>query len=116
MDATARVGVLIERLSDADAAVRLDAANNLAELRHVASDALDALILALDDPDGEVRIAAVHAIGTIDPLETEDALAWAMASPDYRVQLAVHSLIRGTAKVRGPDSTLWRDPAMGLGE
>jgi HEAT repeat protein len=116
MTAELSVGVLIERLSDADPTVRRDAAEGLAELRHEASGALDALIIALDDPDGEVRVAAVHAIGALDPRETEEALKWALASADYRVQLAVHSLIQGTAKLRGPDSTLWRDPAIGRSE
>ncbi|HOA89288.1 HEAT repeat domain-containing protein [Propioniciclava tarda] len=109
----ARVGVLLERLSDADARVRLDAVEALGALRDEALPALDALTLLLDDPDGEVRLAAVHALGSMDPRETEDALKWALQSDDYRVQLAVHALIQGTARTRGPDSTLWRDPAIG---
>lgn len=107
---------LAARLSDPDAGVRLRAALALAELRGEARGALDALTLALDDPDGEVRLAAVHALGALDPQDTEDALAWALQSEDYRVQLAVHSLIQGTARLRGPDSTLWRDPSIGRSE
>lgn len=110
------VGVLIEQLSDADPRVRLAAAHGLAELRDEALAAIDALTIALDDDDQEVRLAAVEALGCMDPAETEAALTWALHSDDYRVQIAVHQLIQGTAKLRGPDSTLWRDPAQGYSD
>ena len=110
------MGVQIKKMSDADPHVRLEAINALAELREGALPALDALITALDDPDADVRVAAVHAIGSLPAEEAEHAMAWAMASGDYRVQVAARLLVQGTAKLRGPDSTVWRDPAIGLGE
>ena len=108
----ASIGVLIERLGADDPRVRLAAADALAELGEDALPALDALIVALDDADGEVRLAAVHAIARLDPREAEAALAWALQSPDYRVSSAAKTLVHGTAKLRGPDSTLWRDPSI----
>ncbi len=74
---------------------------------------LDALTRALDDPDGEVRVAAVHALGRLDRAEAESALLWALQSPDYRVALAARAVLQPRAKPRGPDSTLWRDPSVG---
>ena len=109
----ARGGVPLQRLAQAHARGPPDPAEGPGALRDEALPALDALTLLLDDPDGEVRLAAVHALGSMDPRETEDALKWALQSDDYRVQLAVHALIQGTARTRGPDSTLWRDPAIG---
>jgi len=106
------LGVLIERLRDPDAGERLAAAASLADLGEAALPALDALTVALDDADGEVRLAALHAIALLDPREAEAALAWALQSPDYRVSSTARSLVQGTAKLRGPDSTLWRDPSI----
>ena len=111
-----RVDDLRAQLVDEDPRVRLEAAHSLANLGDGALPALDALTLAVDDEDGEVRLAAVEAIGAIDPRETESALAWAIQSDDYRVQVAVQTLISGSAKLRGPDSTLWRDPSIGRDE
>ncbi len=100
-------------LSDADPAVRLRAVDALGCDPGAATRALDALTLALDDPDAEVRVAAIRAIAAADPVEAEAALAWALQSPDVRVATAAHQLVQGTAKLRGPDSTVWRDPSLG---
>ena len=69
-----------------------------------------------DDPDGDVRLAAIHAIGCLDPSEAEYALRWAMESPDLRVAIAAKTLVSRTAKLRGPDSTLWQDPSTGYSD
>lgn len=110
------VEALTLRLTDAEPAVRRDALERLADLRDAALPALDALVLALDDEDAEVRLAAVHAIGAVDPTETEFALEWAMQSPDLRVAIAAKTLVSRTARLRGPDSTLWRAPATGYAD
>lgn len=116
MSSPAPVAELVAQLQDADPGVRRRAADSLGQQRDVATLALDALALALDDPDGDVRLAAIHAIAGADPVAAEGAIAWALESPDYRVAVAAHQLVQGTARLRGPDSTVWRDPSIGRSE
>ncbi len=103
---------LIARLSDADPSVRLRAAQDIAELREDALPALNALTIAVDDAQLEVRLAAVHALGVLDPVEAEMALYWASQSTDFRVQKTAQALLDATADARGPHSTVWRDPSL----
>jgi len=112
----ARHADLLGRLDDPDPAVRLAAAHELTTDREAATQALDRLILVLDDPDPEVALAAIHAIAAADPVAAEPALAWALQSPDYRIAVAARTLVQGTARLRGPDSTVWRDPSISRGE
>jgi hypothetical protein len=56
------VHVLLERLFDADPAVRREAAKQLARHGPAAEPALDALTQALSDPDRGVRVAVRRAI------------------------------------------------------
>lgn len=110
------IPTLVERLADADPAVRAEAARGLARAGGAATAALEAITLALDDPDGEVRMAAVQALGACDPVEAEPALLWATQSHDLRVQIAAHHLIEATAAERGPHSKVWRDPSISRSE
>ena len=47
---------------------------------------LDALTRALDDPDGEVRVAAVHALGRLDRAEAERALSYIRAQENVTAE------------------------------
>lgn len=107
---------LLETLSTGDAAARKAALDALSDVPDAHPDVLDALIVAVDDEDGEVRLAAVHALGAMDPVDAEMALYWASQSHDVRVQIAANTLLEGTARARGPESTVWRDPAIGRSE
>lgn len=114
---TDRLDALLAQLTDPDAGRRRAAAEGLGELpAGEALEALDALTIAVDDPDAEVRLAAVHALGAIDPAEAEAALFWASQSEDYRVQRAANTLLEGTARRRGPETTFFRDPSIGRSE
>nr|NLI49179.1 hypothetical protein [Propionibacterium sp.] len=110
------LATLLATLAAGDPAQRLAAVLRLTDLRDAALPALDALVVALDDPDAAVRYAAVQAIGVLDPVETEAALLWASQSQDRRVRVAANTLIHATARDRGPQSTVWRRPAEGHGE
>jgi len=112
----ARVAEILGRLEHPDAGVRLAAAQELAADRDAATAALDRLVVVLDDPDSEVRMAAINAIAAADPVAAEPAIAWALQSPDYPVAVAARNLVQGTARLRGPDSTVWRDPSISRGE
>jgi len=107
---------LLTLLAADDAGRRLAAVHRLTDLRDAALPALDALVIALDDPDADVRYAAVQAIGVLDPVETEAALLWASQSEDRRVRTAANTLIHATARERGPDSEVFREPVTWDGE
>lgn len=107
---------LLDALAAADPARRLAAARALADVGEAALPALDALIIAVDDPDADVRLAAVQALGVLDPVEAEAALLWASHSEDRRVRIAAETIIHGTARQRGPRSAVLRRPSEGHGE
>jgi HEAT repeat protein len=107
---------LLGLLAAPDADRRLAAVQRLTDLRDAALPALDALVVALDDPDAAVRYAAVQAIGVLDPVETEEALLWASQSEDRRVRTAANTLIHATARERGPESEVFREPVTWDGE
>ena len=109
---TEALAALVAGLADADPAVRLQSADALAALREDALPALDALTIAVDDPHNEVRLAAVHALGVLDPVEAEMALYWATQSSDFRIQKTAQALLDATADARGPHSKVWRDPSL----
>lgn len=110
------VDAALALLGASDPRARLAGVTRLGDLGDSGQAVLDALIVALDDADGDVRVAAVNALTCLDPRETEDAIRWAMQSPDLRVAIAAKTSVQRTAKLRGPDSTLWRDPATGYSD
>jgi HEAT repeat protein len=61
------VALLISRLNDRDAAVRLQSAKSLTSLGGNATPAIPALTNALGDPDADVRRATVRALRAIAP-------------------------------------------------
>ena len=107
---------LIALLGDADPQQRRQAAMQISQLGHDGLPALDALTEAVDDPDPQVRLAAVQALGALDPRDAEVAWGWAASSDDVRVKVAAQVLLDGTAAERGPDSTVWRDPSLSRDE
>jgi len=104
-----RITVLIGQLTSVDVQRRRFAAEALELCGDDALPALDALTVALDDDHREVRLAAVAALGSLDPREAELALGWATSSADQQVRIMAQTLLDGTAAVRGPDSLVWRD-------
>ena len=81
----AAVPVLIGALSDADADVRLHAADALAHIGTPDADpAAEALGVLVDDPERAVRLAAVMAIGELGEV-ADAALAALAAGPDAEV-------------------------------
>ncbi len=110
------VAELIALLCDPDPQLRCRAAEGISELGNDGLPALDALTEAVDDLDPDVRIAAVRALGALDPRDAEMALGWAMTSDDLRVRLTAQSLLEGSAGQRGPDAKVWRDPSLSRDE
>lgn len=101
--ALARVGDpavpgLIEALSHADAGIRLHAADALGHVGSPAANAAtDALALALDDVDPDVRLAAISALGELDRALTATAIRTATSSVDARVAMVAQALAQRPA-------------------
>jgi HEAT repeat protein len=92
--------VLTQQLVSRDPSVRLRAVKALADLGLAAKEAAPALLLALGDPDGDVRRAAITAYRIIQPaIKPPEALVRGIAldlkdpDPNYRL-LAVRALGR----------------------
>ncbi|MBX9582780.1 MAG: HEAT repeat domain-containing protein [Gemmataceae bacterium] len=94
------VGALTKQLQSRDASVRLRAVRALRDLGAAARFALPDLLAALNDPDPEVRRAAVNAVQTVQPDAPPSELvvrsvALDLTSPDAGIRLlAVRTLGR----------------------
>jgi len=81
----AAVPLLIQRLGDSVADVRLSAALTLGGLGAVAADSVERLITLLNDPVTSCRQAAVNALGAIGPVAVEATQTLAEAAgKDHR--------------------------------
>lgn len=90
------VPALIEALDHADVAVRLNAAEALAQLDAPAADgAADPLRLATSDSDPEVRLAALMALSALTPEVGMPHLHAAASSTDERISAVAMTLLGG---------------------
>jgi HEAT repeat protein len=103
-DDTRDVKALVEQTTSRDAGLRLRAVKTLGSLKAEAAAAVPAVLLALNDPDGDVRRAAVAALRLIQPQvkpskELIQAIVVDLADADDNVRLnAVRTLGKlGTA-------------------
>jgi HEAT repeat protein len=69
------IKALVARLTNGNAAVRAEAATTLARTGRRAREALPALLRAVDDRDGQVRRAAIEAVGQLAPCTDSEASA-----------------------------------------
>jgi HEAT repeat protein len=95
------VGALTKQLQSRDPSVRLRAVRALRDLGAAARFALPDLIAALNDPDPEVRRAAVNAVQAVQPADAPPSellvrsIALDLQSPDAGIRLlAVRTLGR----------------------
>jgi hypothetical protein len=97
-----KVAELIEKLGDADAKTRRQAAKSLVEMGAAAKEAATALIKALGDPDAQVQGLAAVALGRIgrEAKEIMPALIKAFEDPDARVREGAAGALRQI----GPDA------------
>jgi cyclophilin family peptidyl-prolyl cis-trans isomerase/HEAT repeat protein len=82
------VAPLAAQLQSRDAAVRTQAANALARLRHPINDAVRSLVPALSDADAEVRAHAARALGVSRDASAVGPLLKLLDDPDERVQVS----------------------------
>ena len=92
---TVGVPELVAALASADAGVRLHAAEALAQVGDVADDAAAALRSAATDPDPEVRLAAVMALGALSPEVGDAELRELASSDDAQVSAVAKNLLAG---------------------
>ncbi len=82
---TAPIAEVIAALGDADAGIRLEAAQSLG--KRADASAVPALVRAIEDADPDVRVAAVEALGAIgDPTAVEPLLAVVKTQPEVTVE------------------------------
>ncbi len=88
--------VLIRRLEDKDANVRMMAAEFLSLLGADAKDATSNLLKALDDPDAEVQIRAAGALKDIHPENEEilKSLSRKLDDPNPNIRINAINIIR----------------------
>ena len=97
-DESGDVKTLIEQTASRDVGLRLRAVKTLGGLKAAALSAVPALTLALGDPDGDVRRAAVAALRQVDPAakpsrELIQAITVDLKDPDDNLRLlAVRTL------------------------
>jgi cyclophilin family peptidyl-prolyl cis-trans isomerase len=82
------VAPLAAQLRSGDAAIRAQAANALARLRHPINEAGPTLAAALSDADAEVRANAARALGVSRDASAVEPLLKLLADPDERVQVS----------------------------
>jgi HEAT repeat protein len=104
-DKPASVPLLRHALKDSDAKVRLGAAKALWQMGPEAKDACgDDLVLALTDPDSDVRDQALTTLTYVDPTRKEllPILIQRLADPDSKVrEKAVEQLTRMKSNAEG---------------
>ena len=92
------VGPLAEALGSADVAVRLHAADALAEIGGPdAEPAVMALTVALEDPESDVRLAAVCALGELRDEDSAEVLRQTAAGTDQLLATVAGRLLEARA-------------------
>ena len=85
---SSEVASLINQLRNGSAEARRDAANALGRIGAAAKDAIPQLVVSLNDPDKNVRLAAAYALSQIRVKEAVPHLVDLLKDPDKDVHLA----------------------------
>lgn len=96
---------LVEALGSADVAVRLHAADALAEIGGPdAEPAVIALTVALEDPESDVRLAAVCALGELQDESSAEVLRQTSAGTDQLLATVAGRLLEARAAREARDA------------